>query len=66
MRRRLFPAVVGLGISFLVVAATVAVVGGGRDDGGGVVGDGDGLIILTWCGATQTVLLGSPRAQLAP
>jgi hypothetical protein len=30
MRRRLFPAVVGLSISFFVVAATVAV-GGGRD-----------------------------------
>jgi hypothetical protein len=50
MRRRLFPAVVGLGLSsFLVVAATVAV-GGGRDSGG-VVGDGDGLNTLTWCGA---------------
>jgi hypothetical protein len=50
MRRRLFPAVVGLGLSFfLVVVATVAV-GGGRDSGG-VVGDGDGLNTLTWCGA---------------
>jgi len=50
MRRRLFPDVVGLGISFFVVAATVAV-GGGRD-GGGVVSDGDRSITLTWCGAT--------------
>jgi len=63
MRRRLFPAVVGLGMSFFVVAATVAV-GGGRD-GGGVVGDGDGSIALTWSGATWTVLLGSPRGKLA-
>ena len=63
MRRRLFPAVVGLGISFFVVTETVTV-GGGRD-GGGVVGDGDGLISLTWCGATWTVLLGSPRGKLA-
>ena len=65
MRRRLFPAVVGLSISFFVVAATVAV-GGGRDGGGVVaVGDGDGSITLTWSGATWTVLLGSPRGKLA-
>ena len=63
MRRRLFPAVVGLGISFFVVMATVAV--GGGTDRGGVVGDGDGLISLTWCGATWTVLLGSLRGKLA-
>jgi hypothetical protein len=75
MRRRLFPAVVGLGagrVSSFRAAAAVAVVwkaddlgvlDGGRD-GGGVVGDDEGLIILTCLRGTWTVPWGSPGGQL--
>ena len=66
MKRRLFPAVVGLGAGRVIlfrVAAAVAVVSeahglgamdGGRD-GGGVVGDGEGSTILTCRRGTRTV-----------
>ena len=51
MRRRLFPAVVGLGkgrVSLFRAAAAVAVVREADDlDSGGVVGDDEGLIVLT-------------------
>jgi len=62
MKRRLFPAVVGLGAGRVIlfrVAAAVAVDGLGvldrGRDGGGVVGDGEGSTILTCRRGTRTV-----------